>query len=470
MKKRKILSLMVFCIALLTACSKDFIDLKSPNEFTNEVALSSMKKLQDALIGAYAVLQSEGCFGEDLQGIPEAASDNVKKSLYKSSGRYQEWYAFTSTSSSTAVLSWINLYDVISRANNIINAWPTADTTGTTAPQRNQILGEALFLRALCHFELVNLFGQAYSNSATNPGVPVVLESKIQTPSRNSVSDVYAQVIEDLKKATSLMQWGQQKVPYYATVDASNALLARVYLFMGDWVNAAETSTLAINSGHYNLYTAANYVSSWTLDGSSESIFELMMNQSEPYFPGRGNTLGNLYSENFYGDLVVNKGFYNLVASDLNDVRNNLLYVDPNGEYRHKKFPGKAGNTIPEVNNIRIIRLSEMYLTRAEANSANGTTIGDTPLNDINAIRSNRGLAILSSVDMDAIRKERRIELAFEGFRLFDLKRWGLNIDRTVDCDLTSHCTIEKNSYLLAMPIPEGEIVVNKNIKQNPGY
>ncbi len=469
MKKQIIIKMLVLSVLFSAGCSKDFIDLSSPNEFTNEVALSSMSKLQDALIGAYAILQSEGCYGEDIQGIPEAASDNVKKSQYKSSGRYLEWYAFTSSSSTTATLTWVNLYSAISRANNIINAWPEADPEGTTESQRNQILGEALFIRALCHFNLVNFFSQAYGSSVTL-GVPVILETRIQTPPRNSITDVYTQVTDDLEEAARLMSWGEQDLPYYATVDAANALLARVYLYKGDWQNAARTATLVINSGHYELYSADEYVNSFRLDGSSESIFEIMMNESEPNFPSRGNTLGNLYSENFYGDLVVNKGLYELMVSDPADVRSKLLYVDASGEFRHKKFPGKEGKTIPEVNNTRVIRLSEMYLTRAEANISNSSSVGASPVDDINAIRTHRGLTALASVDMDAVRKERRIELAFEGFRLFDLKRWDVDIDRSYDCNLTSNCIIPRDSYLLAMPIPEGEMAVNRSMVQNPNY
>jgi hypothetical protein len=118
-----------------------------------------------------------------------------------------------------------------------------------------------------------------------------------------------------------------------------------------------------------------------------------------------------------------------------------------------------------QYGNIKLMRLDEMLLTRAEANFRAGTTTGATPLADVNAIRSRAGLSALTTVTLPQILKERRIELAFEGFRLADLKR---NQESTVD-PLTG-ASIPWNSTRLVFPIPFREINANANLKQNDGY
>jgi hypothetical protein len=108
---------------------------------------------------------------------------------------------------------------------------------------------------------------------------------------------------------------------------------------------------------------------------------------------------------------------------------------------------------------VPVIRLAEMYLTRAEANFRQGTTVGATPLADVNLIRKRAGLADLTSVTLDAILRERASELAFEGNNLFEAQRLKINLG-----------TLAWNSQTLTMPIPQREMDVNKNLVQNPGY
>ena len=118
-----------------------------------------------------------------------------------------------------------------------------------------------------------------------------------------------------------------------------------------------------------------------------------------------------------------------------------------------------------QYGNVKLIRLAEMYLVRAEANFRAGTIVGATPLADVNRIRTRAKLAPLATVALADILKERRLELAFEGFRLFDLKR---NQESTIDP--VSAAVIPWNAPRLVLPIPLREINANPNLEQNDYY
>jgi hypothetical protein len=139
------------------------------------------------------------------------------------------------------------------------------------------------------------------------------------------------------------------------------------------------------------------------------------------------------------------------------DTRRNLLTTNSTATYT-SKYDVLYGN-------IKFMRLAEMYLTRAEANFRAGTTVGATPLADINAIRTRARLPVLTALTLPVILKERRLELAFEGFRLGDLKR-----NQESAFDPLANTTFAWNSPKLVFPIPLREINANPNLTQNAGY
>jgi len=231
-----------------------------------------------------------------------------------------------------------------------------------------------------------------------------------------------------------------------------------VYLQQGNYAAAATAANRAISStARLNAYYGDNYgynqatnSSSQLVGNTAEDIFTIQFSAQSGT-----NQLNTFYSRARRADVNINAQFLNLFETG--DSRR-TLYFTTGGTTYTTKYDALYGN-------IKLMRLDEMLLTRAEANFRAGTTTGATPLADVNTIRARAGLSALTSVTLAQILRERRIELAFEGFRLGDLKR---NQESTTD-PLTQ-AAIAWNSPRLVFPIPLREINVNPNLVQNSGY
>ena len=362
---------------------------------------------------------------------------------------------------------------------------------------KDNIVGQALVIRALIYFELVNYFGQTYSyaGSYTHWGVPLITEpvGVDDDPGRAMVDEVYAQILLDLEGdgttagAVDLLSSGTS--PFYIDVNGAKALLSRVYLYMVDpddptsepsatnLQKASDYAQEVINSGLYALIPNADYKDSWFLssyDQHSEQIFYLKFSETDSWSV---DMLGSMYMETGYGDILATEDLLDLY--DAGDVR--LGWFRESGGLTYiEKFPGRRTDyTIPEsqvniaINNHPIFRLAEMYLNAAEAEALLGNYATAASL--LSAITSRAGAAPVLETGaglVDRIKVERRKELCFEGHRLWDLQRWHENVERT---DLTSPAVIaevEYGSYLYAYPIPDREVQANPVIaeQQNPGY
>ena len=465
----------ILSIALLWSCSSDFIDKDPKTSISNEKALSTYDKLVLATNGLYAPLLDRSLYGESSILAPDVMADNVVLSSVKASGRYIQEFNLTMGSNdgpSDGVYSMG--YYIICAACNVINAIEANkfDRQGATDAQVNQLLGEALFIRAMVHFDLCRWFAYPYHFTDTklapgadgaggHPGIPVVLTTEIGKPARSTVHKVYEQVISDLKRAADLMT--EKKVCFWASSEVAKALLARVYLYQGNNQDAATMATEVIGSHRYELTPAADFVKYWALEGQKETIFELQSNKTDDYFYGGNNNPGGVYL--YYGDLVAANEL--ATSYEEGDVRAKLVVLNKDGEYTVNKYPGREGTGNVEINNPHILRLAEMYLIRAEANQKNNSQIGDTPLNDVNAVRAKRGLPGLRVVDGSTIASERRKELAFEGHRWFDLSRNGQDNVRP-GCKATPLVTWPDKRFVL--PIPLYEMKNNGNMVQNIGY
>ncbi|MBR4846212.1 MAG: RagB/SusD family nutrient uptake outer membrane protein, partial [Bacteroidaceae bacterium] len=338
------------------------------------------------------------------------------------------------------------------------------------------IKAEALFLRALCHFELVNIYAQPYlgGQNSDKMGVPVVLVSKIAQPERNTVGEVYAQVVEDLTEAESLMADGYQRADVtdvFATVtkEAIQALLSRVYLYMGEWQECANYATKVINSGKFSLYEPAKYKEMWTLNTAAkggEVIFEMYASKKNDTWDGSGwEHLPYVTSPTGSADVCATNDLYDLY--EVGDVRKEMFVANEN-DWFPTKYAGKVGSVDPKEANVPVLRLAEMYLNRAEALNNGATIEGASAINDLNAITSKRGASYVGATAGN-IFIERRKELAFEGHIFFDYKRLGKSITRT-DYRSTNktHQNVEFPGNIWAMPIPKSEMEANPNMEQNP--
>jgi hypothetical protein len=340
-----------------------------------------------------------------------------------------------------------------------------------TPGQRASAEGEAKFIRSLVYFDLVRTYGKAWNDGtpASNLGVPLVLTPTLTVADalpvpRNTVAEVYAQVITDLTTAETLLTTGGPLNSFSATRYACAGLLARVYLQQGNYAAAAaaanraiSTTSLSLNGFYgtnfgYNTTNVATNVVLTTSTNTPEDIFTIQLTAQSGT-----NQLYTFYSRNSRADVNVQPQFLSLFETGDTRASLNTTPTATAASYT-RKYDAQYGN-------IKLMRVDEMLLTRAEANFRAGTTVGATPLADINTIRTRAGLPALASVTLTQILKERRIELAFEGFRLGDLKR---NQESTVDP--LSNAVIPWNSPRLVFPIPFREVNANPNLKQNEGY
>lgn len=474
MKNIKHLFIIVSLVVGFSSCGEDYLDREPILENSRELILSDMEGMTLAASGLYAELYHSAWYGAGFPIISDLKGNNGKSSP-KTSGRYQTNYNWYQDPSNSQGGLWSRAYRVITSACNIINAYDNITLRpGESQAHLDHIKAEALFIRALAHFDLVRTFAQPYTHQPDGLGVPVVLVTQIASPARNTVREVFQQIVDDLVASRSLFaadfnqtfRSGAQNMKGFASRDAATALLARVHLYMGEYNQAATYATEIIESGRYQLYTAANYGTVWGQNAQSEIIFEVSGNQGNTNWPS-WEEIGYLYFPGgSYGDVCASNDLLNLYESG--DVRADLFVTHPDyaGYAWPGKYPGKEGNE--RQNNIPVLRLSEMYLIRAEAR-LNGA--GGNAVDDYNAIRTNRGLAAAETLSPDNLFDERRRELCFEGHILFDYARTKRTLIREdEDSRIAGPLNIEFPSYLWAMPIPITEMEANSNMVQNDGY
>ena len=448
------------------------------------LTLSTFEGLDNATAGAYAPLASGNWYGANFILSNEMQTMNGKRwtTLPKyTSGRYTDEYAVHYTQNSTKAL-WGTAYYVILSVNSVLEH---LDDEGieATEQQKNNLKAECLFLRALAHFDLVRTYAQPYNNTLTTEsgplGVPVVLKVDAQAqPARNTIKETYDQIVKDLLDAEEAIdpeyiRDGGNDDPAKVSIYAIQALLSRVYLYMEKWQEAADYATKVINSGKYTMWTAAQVTDGdkcvWREDTRSggEVIFEVWTNQTQTYGTGNEN-VWSMASYTGYGDCGASADLLNLYEDG--DARKTLVKpdADGNGLFTMKYF-GKGVGAI-DANNIIILRLSEMYLNRAEALLHPGVTVaGASAVTDLATIANNRGATPLAATLANVYLEEAK-EFAWEAHLWFDLARTGRPMTRTDVSGTSIPTNIPAGDDRWAMPIAAREFTVNPNLIQNNGY
>lgn len=463
MKTLKYFFLLFSTVTIIGACNKKLDVLPQQNVTPDQIKTADDVKA--LLFGNYSLFQNANGFGERLIFISDllAAQDQLR--FVGSFTNYKDVLNKQMVSSSSIALGiWSNGYQVINLSNTVLSKIDLIDSS-----ERDQITGEAKFFRGVMLFELVNYFAQPYSagDPSTAPGVPIVLnapkyvyDSTTAFVSRASVEDVYNQVITDLQDAAA-------KLPEFAgnaraTKYAAEAFLARVYMNMHDYENAAQMANDVIESGQFNLVSTFNQAFN-NVGNSPEDIFGIQQTAQSnagtnnngivtfyvTYPTGRGDA-------QIDGDLQDNSGYFSHFEAQ--DFRKAYVYVGESIQSIQGYYTSKWSafyKTVP------VVRLAEMYLTRGEANlRKGGAPVGGVdPLDDINTVRERSAASPLADVNGSDFIEERFRELAFEGDRLWTLKRLQLDVDG-----------LPYNNQTLVLPIPQREIDVNKNLTQNPGY
>lgn len=441
---------LLLALLLATGCSKK-LDIKPTQSISEDQVFTNDANIKAALNGAYDKVSSASLLGGDLQLFAELLAADGEIRWAGTYNQPEEVYNKAILTNNSYVFStWSTAYSAINICNNIISAINVVN-----ADDQDRIRGEALFLRGLMYFELVKLFGQPYSagNTTSNLGVPLIITPTIGNISdanrvpRNTVEEVYTQVLDDLTDAKTLLP---EENGVYATTYMAAAVLSRVYLQMANYVGARDEANYVIESGYYDL--PSTYAASFNnTANSSGDILAMQVTAQDG-----DNDMHMFWSIPDYGardgDVDVLQKHINLY--EVGDVRRALFYIDDLGIYRSGKWK-------LQYRNIPCIRLAEMYLTRAESNFRLSTNVGDTPDADINdVIRAKAGLGSIT-ITLDAILLERHKELAHEGQRIHDVKRLKLSVDGFAYND---------NKLVFPIPIREINAVGGGVLQQNPGY
>ena len=357
---------------------------------------------------------------------------------------------------------WYFSYRYIYQSNACIEG--LVNNNKITGNLRDQLIGECYFIRAFTYFLMLQLYGDIPLILSTNYNTNVVM-------GRTSTDSIMKQVKQDLFRSTALLtdaypSNGRVRVNLWA----AKAMLARVYLYQGDWADAESASGQVINAGHYALEHDPDSV---FLSGSKEAILQFM-----PSLPGYNTIEGNVfvpstvtavpqYSLSTYLMNAFEKGDKRAVKWVGKKTINSALYPYP---YKYK-YKIDFGSTFVLREYYMVLRLAEQYLIRAEARVHLGNLPG--AINDIDAIRNRAGLPLIGNTNpgisaddlLAAIMKERQIELFAEwGNRWMDLKRTGMA--GTILKDRKAGW----NDYDTLYPIPSEEIILNPHLTQNPGY
>lgn len=449
MKKTKTkIGMVVILMAAMLGCDS-LLDTEPRQSIDAEQALTNADNVKSVLVGAYDSVGDDDLYGGWFMMTADfLAADDEFDFTGTFFGPRQIWLKQQEYDNGQLTATWIAAYDAINILNNVLSGLDLLEND-----DRARVEGEAKLLRAMVYFDLIRLYAPAYESGAANsgPGVPLVL-----TPTREindgsnveraAVAAVYQQILADLNSARDLLPDVNPVRSYYGNSMVASAVLSRVHLQMGNYSEARDEANRVIQSGNYSL--TDTYAGAFNnTENSSEDIFAMQNSAQDGV-----NSMFTFYSADSRGDIDINQD--HLDEYESGDARLDLFYTDPsNGATRAGKWEDGVNG------NVNLIRLAEMYLTRAEANFRLSQVVGDTPANDLNRIRARVDLGPILVPDLDDILRERKLELMFEGNLLHDLKRTQRGVgSRPYD------------DNELVLPVPRRELDANPNLCQNAGY
>jgi hypothetical protein len=500
MKKNILYIAVLFFAGIATSCS-DFLNREPISDVTEEmlginpdaaedsVKYNTAELLESLLSGAYKSFQNE-YYQLDRYIIGDGQSDNCYAGESKAQTIQVDQFTMTA-SNNIANRDWTYMYEQIAKANSIIQWAPKNTDANLTAERKKQIIGEASFIRAVAYFNLVRIYG----------AVPVILKEvpsinsqnideiyPLLYPARQSVDSVYKVIIADLDNSIkNCLDYSANK--FVVTKPLANAVMAEVYAAKGapanvDWAKVKEYGSAVTSNTNYDLmpefddlWVAAADESGLKNEHCKESLFEVDCNS--------WTTIGNWAYQMFMGtdwkkfntpSKDVAKAFTD--ASDIKRKNASIFYADVTGLWSDQiwsaaNYPFCYKLRLNEKGNIIIWRLASTILLQAEAENELGNLSAAKTL--VNKIRTRAGLGSSAANSKDdmrlAIEKERRLELAFEGYRWFDLVRTGRALavmQSASDIHSTYSANLNEKRYI--WPIPQSEIDQNEFLTQNPGY
>ncbi|MBX2933901.1 MAG: RagB/SusD family nutrient uptake outer membrane protein [Ferruginibacter sp.] len=451
-------SLLIIMQGIIYTSCKKFIEVKDPNDQLNsDKVFSDSSSAVAAIVGIYsdmltnrnlfsnsAVTLYGGMSADELYSFTPGLKDEFVKNQITQANHINIDNSF-----------WQPAFKYIYSANLVLEKLLASHQLSSSL--KNQLMGEAKFIRAFCYFHLVNLFGN----------VPLITSSKYQDAAiapRASMAEVYALIINDLNDGKTLLK------EQYVTSEkvrpnkwTAAAMLSRCYLYNNRWQEAESESAAIINSGQYSLESNLNNI---FLKNSIEAIWQL-----KPVRPGFNTYEGleilpaSAFSSPTY---LITPQLYNSFENI--DSRKNAWIKSRifNSDTLYYPFKYKLPNGASLTEYYMVFRLAEQYLIRAEA-ELNQNKLQNA-ITDINIIRNRAGLPNTLANNTQslklAIEQERQAELFCEwAHRWYDLKRTGRATDILAPI---KGATWQSTDVL--WPIPQQEINLNPSLTQNPGY
>lgn len=475
--------------ALMAQSCSDFLNLEPEsqsiavtNTSADSVLYHSADELEAALAGVYGDFKNE-YYQLDYFVNGDAQADDAYAGGDNPANFQIDDYRLDATNTNVS-RDWAYLYATIGKANSVINNAGKVNDPALTAQRKAEILGEASFIRAFMYFQLVQLWGDVPLQLTTVKSISAANLEEIYPilfPERQPQEEVYRQIVSDLETALANVR---TTAPHkgFATKGAVNAVLAKVYAAQApqNW-DKVKSYCDAVIGGGYSLLADYNQLWDNNNENSAEAIFEINYNG--------GITDGNWGTKIFRG---LDWKKFNLPSNDLvrafdneNDVIRkdaSVVFLDVSGKWSDAHWPQTHYPFINKYHNFNegsaqnyiFIRLADILLLKAEALNETGDVAGAAAL--VNQIRSRVNLPNTTAADQLAMRlaieKERRLELAFEGHRWYDLKRTGRAIA------VMNAATGANNENLgynltdnrLVWPIPQAELDKNSKLVQNEGY
>lgn len=504
--KNKIFIIFSFLMVAASSCKK--LSSLPSDAISTETLVNTTEGLTNALNGAYALFKDHIEFNgkvdqnnmylRQFYHLTDFASDDIVCGQVTTDPLYYSFSLDHSPSQPNSRYYWYLSYKIITGVNTVIDA---VEKSGKNDVATNQLLGECYFLRAFSHFNLVRLFGKPYTVDPNSPGV--ILRTNLTDPSkkaRSTVKEVYDSVLADAEKAAGLMT--RSRGVQYASQEAAWSLLARVNLYKEDNAKAIEYADKVINSGKFTLATKTSYPKLFAnATSSSETIFCIAFTVVDDY--GKfGSIASMIYSDgnSGWGEEYASSSLRAAMSAHPEDVRWSYIVPSKDGAgvvqkkngiemYYISKFSFQ--DNLPNLSSPIMFRIAEMYLIRAEAEAKTGAV--GAALDDVDMIRKNRGLEAAlynkvlpaGSTALDVVLAEKRIEMAFEGHRSYDVFRnkrslnkayWGYHLTglKETDVDLSRtptgypNLTVPYTSPRIIYYLPVDEVLSNPLAQQNP--
>lgn len=468
MKMKKYSLYLIAAILGLSSCKKQ-LDQQPKDSFSDANAFLTIADVQLGLNEAYG---RYGAYANDMY-VSALASDESKLGLDNAGQgaltfRFQ--YASDATTGGDVVSAWGAYYSMLDQINRVLPFVPTVTAGPGEEPRRDIIKGQLLALRAIAHFGLLRNYSKTYN--ASEKGVPIMLTSSpLGKPARNTMGEVMTQIEKDLADAKTIL-------PAVTSTSFNDTVMnrvniagyqARIALYKGDYNAAITYSTEVINANLRPLASGSDFTGIWTdatLPPNNETLFRVRYATS--------SAIGGLWTTT--GGQIYVAPSDKLVASySVDDIRKGAYIgtLSPGNNYVNKFYTSSRGGRVVDIKAMRIV---EMYLIRAEANAKKATPDLAAAAADLNLVRSKRITGYVNETFttaaslITAILDERFKELAFEGFRFYDLKRNNLPVQRSATDANPAWQTLAANSNLFVFPIPRTEINANPNMQQNDGY